>query len=496
MCGLSKKPENMIVEKFIKLVGDQHIYPPVQNCGPFIHGSGWHGRKFYGKHYDTIKFTPYFVVAKGHESFAAIRDTIFMGTAKEIFSKYLQGDTTVVTQRLTEFNAASDTMDTLYTQWDSTAIQKLDWQQGYALINEVRNLMWDQNAAVFFALHMDKEFCWQELQAARFPMTHAELENIWEQGTLFAGASFDKAQFFDVATRRATGMGWSQIAKECRYVSANYLDVKSVEEVEKKLREHYGDLESIQIAQEKINHERAELEETKKKHDTWRATLTPHEQQVVDYFQTIIALRDRRKNFFCKGITIFWTVGEHLFDTVKIDRAFLPFVTMTELEKGREYLKSHSSEIAQRVNGFALMIDEYGNEESEYCDFELAKQQISSMFLKNHSSEAVTELKGQIGCKGLVTGTVRVILNATRADHFKQGDILVAGMTRPEYVPLMKLAAGIITDEGGITCHAAIVSRELKIPCIIGTKVASKVLKDGDMVEVDADKGIVRILLR
>jgi pyruvate,water dikinase len=67
-------------------------------------------------------------------------------------------------------------------------------------------------------------------------------------------------------------------------------------------------------------------------------------------------------------------------------------------------------------------------------------------------------------------------------------------MTRPEYVPLMKKAAGIITDEGGITCHAAIVSRELKIPCVIGTKIATKVLKDGDMVEVDADKGIVKIL--
>jgi pyruvate,water dikinase len=67
-------------------------------------------------------------------------------------------------------------------------------------------------------------------------------------------------------------------------------------------------------------------------------------------------------------------------------------------------------------------------------------------------------------------------------------------MTRPEFVPLMKKAIAIVTDEGGITCHAAIVSRELKKPCIIGTKVATQVLKDGDMVEVDANSGIVRIL--
>jgi pyruvate, water dikinase len=72
--------------------------------------------------------------------------------------------------------------------------------------------------------------------------------------------------------------------------------------------------------------------------------------------------------------------------------------------------------------------------------------------------------------------------------------VLVAGMTRPEYVSLMKNSSAIITDEGGITCHAAIVARELKKPCVIATKVATKVLKDGDLVEVDADKGIVKVI--
>ncbi|MEY2664432.1 MAG: hypothetical protein RIT04_240, partial [Candidatus Parcubacteria bacterium] len=79
-------------------------------------------------------------------------------------------------------------------------------------------------------------------------------------------------------------------------------------------------------------------------------------------------------------------------------------------------------------------------------------------------------------------------------DSFEDGSVLVTSMTRPEFVPLMKKAIAIVTDEGGITCHAAIVSRELKKPCIIGTKVATQVLKDGDMVEVDANSGIVRIL--
>jgi len=67
-------------------------------------------------------------------------------------------------------------------------------------------------------------------------------------------------------------------------------------------------------------------------------------------------------------------------------------------------------------------------------------------------------------------------------------------MTQPEFLPAMKKASAIITDEGGLTCHAAIISRELGIPCIIGTKIATKVFKDGDIVEVDATRGIVTML--
>ena len=74
------------------------------------------------------------------------------------------------------------------------------------------------------------------------------------------------------------------------------------------------------------------------------------------------------------------------------------------------------------------------------------------------------------------------------------GDILVAPMTSPDFIVAMRQASAIITDEGGMTSHAAIVSRELGINCIVGTKIATKVLKDGDLVEVDADQGTVKII--
>jgi len=104
-------------------------------------------------------------------------------------------------------------------------------------------------------------------------------------------------------------------------------------------------------------------------------------------------------------------------------------------------------------------------------------------------------IKGQIAQKGKVKGMAKVCNGAEDAlRKIKKGDILVCGMTMPDYVPAMKKSIAVITDEGGVTCHAAIISRELKIPCIIGTKIATQVLKDGDKVEVDAEKGIVKII--
>ena len=76
----------------------------------------------------------------------------------------------------------------------------------------------------------------------------------------------------------------------------------------------------------------------------------------------------------------------------------------------------------------------------------------------------------------------------------KKGDILVTRMTTPPLMQAVHLAGAIVTDEGGLTCHAAIIARELKIPCILGTKNATKILMDGNYVRVDANRGLVEIL--
>ena len=103
-------------------------------------------------------------------------------------------------------------------------------------------------------------------------------------------------------------------------------------------------------------------------------------------------------------------------------------------------------------------------------------------------------VKGNVACTGMVRGKVKVLFHAQETSKFPKGAILVANMTHPDYMPAIRNASAIVTDEGGIVCHAAVISREMKIPCVIGTKIATKVFRDGDQVEVDAERGIVRRL--
>ncbi len=125
--------------------------------------------------------------------------------------------------------------------------------------------------------------------------------------------------------------------------------------------------------------------------------------------------------------------------------------------------------------------------------YELDKNQIKD--IRRHINESpadAEQLNGIPVYLGRVKGRAFVIMHSDRINKMKKGRVLVCPMTNPDYMPAINKAKAIVTDEGGILCHAAIVSREFKIPCIIGTKAATKAFKDGDELEVDANKGIVR----
>lgn len=134
--------------------------------------------------------------------------------------------------------------------------------------------------------------------------------------------------------------------------------------------------------------------------------------------------------------------------------------------------------------------------------FRVLPSKVVKLFLKDvkipkkERKIRVKKIKGIIANPGKVKGVAKIILGKSDFYKFKNGEIIVTTMTSVDFVPLMKRARAFITNEGGITSHAAIVSRELNKPCIIGTKIATKVIKDGDLVEVNANQGIVKILKR
>ena len=106
------------------------------------------------------------------------------------------------------------------------------------------------------------------------------------------------------------------------------------------------------------------------------------------------------------------------------------------------------------------------------------------------------EVIGQPACKGIVQGKAKIIPLSMNPEKYlskmEKGDILVSDTTGPELMPAIEKAAAIVTDEGGMMSHAAIISREFNTPCVVGTKYATKVFKDGDLIEVNANNGIVK----
>lgn len=101
--------------------------------------------------------------------------------------------------------------------------------------------------------------------------------------------------------------------------------------------------------------------------------------------------------------------------------------------------------------------------------------------------------KGRTAVPGCVTGKVRVIGNPDEIASLKDEEIIVVRMTDPDSVPYIQRAKGVITDHGGVLCHAAIVCREMNKPCIVGTKTATQVLRTGDLVTMDNNANVVLI---
>lgn len=256
------------------------------------------------------------------------------------------------------------------------------------------------------------------------------------------------------------------------------MSMESLKEQLKTIKDAKEELKNIE------HHKEIGLKEYKEYFKTIKDKEFKKTVEIVHYFSYLKEMRDdyRRQAYFL------WIPFWHeLAKRIGLSLEEANCLLKDELVEALTLKKDFSKITSERNKKFALWYKEgklqvFSGKEADKIA-EMVKEEVVG-----------SEIKGSVASKGKATGKVSIIYHQEEFGKFREGDVLVTTMTHPEFLVLMKKASAVITDEGGITCHAAIVSRELGMPCIIGTKVATKVLQDGDLVEVDGDKGIVRII--
>jgi len=206
--------------------------------------------------------------------------------------------------------------------------------------------------------------------------------------------------------------------------------------------------------------------------------------------QEILFIKEFRKGALYHGMycyePCFKEISRRLALTIDQVWAMLSWEVLNVLKTDRV----DQDKLNQRLKEAICCIDRknyfvYSGEKARKIFNSLSKEKIPN-------KKDVQELTGTCACPGYAKGKVKIIEVPEDMIKMKKGDILVSETTYPSLVPAMKKASAIVTNAGGLTCHAAIVSRELKIPCVVGTKIANKILDDGDKVEVNASRGIVK----
>ena len=198
---------------------------------------------------------------------------------------------------------------------------------------------------------------------------------------------------------------------------------------------------------------------------------------------------ERKKSTYLNihiGFQILKEIGKRIGYTVDE----LKYAVAPEMEGIIKNRQPSPAELRQRKQGSVFIVTREGYQ----VETGKGAEEVRKSMFGDQKLDEIKDLRGLVAMTGKTIGRAKILLSANEVGKVQHGDVLIAVMTRPDYVPAMKKAAAIVTDEGGITSHAAIVSRELGIPCIIGTKIATQIFKDGDQLEVNANHNWVRKL--
>ncbi len=221
--------------------------------------------------------------------------------------------------------------------------------------------------------------------------------------------------------------------------------------------------------------------------------ISSKDRNILEISKEFSYIKDLRDDFRREGI--FYIISSLFEEIAKRLKLSLQEISYFKEQEIIDALVSNSkidkSLISQRKKGFVIYYN--NNKEVQCISGEGIQQSMSNLGLVSLKVNA-QNIKGTPASNGEAVGRVVIVKGVKDLPKVNQGDILVAVTTHPDYVPAMQKAIAIVTDEGGVTSHAAIVSREFDVPCVVGTKVATHLLKSGNVIKVDGTHGTVKIL--
>lgn len=279
--------------------------------------------------------------------------------------------------------------------------------------------------------------------------------------------------------------------KKYDYFRSNYAHIEhiTVQEVKDELLKYLYDNELFKSEYEKLKDYTINIEKAQQK------VLHKHKMKInpLEFFARITYWKEHRKQSNLMGIHLLFGIMKSIELQTGIPLDYLKNSNVDEVSNILSGFIDADTLRKRGEEGFMTVINPDGHKIIFGKEAESLRDEIEKKMNDGGEDQIIT---GKVVSQGYAKGVARIVLGKEDFDKFQEGEILVTGMTRPEFVPLMKKAAAIVTNEGGITCHAAIVSRELRKPCIVGTQNALKVIKTGDLIEVRANHGTVRVLKR
>lgn len=237
-----------------------------------------------------------------------------------------------------------------------------------------------------------------------------------------------------------------------------------------------------------IQHPSKIREETKSKQKQFFTTHPDKNfKQLTFALQELAYILDDTKVVTVKGIFMIRPMLEEIADRLDASLYDLLYLAPPDIAKFLKEDKPADPKLIAERKKFRVV--HLHKNTIKVCEGSKARA-IAKKLLPKESTEVSTEVKGVTAYPGKVTGKVTLISSVKDKPKFTKGDILVTHDGTAELTYFLQGASAIVTNEGGIICHAAIVAREMKTPCLVGTKTATKVFKDGDIIVVDANKGI------